>query len=103
LLKRIDEVTDNFTGRLDDFYTVVGMVVVGRLIGWRAIRLVSSRRVWAMACKLFGDLKTGEIIPERGVYARKSVGLAIVDKVGGYWDIVKGINHMPIEDRKLIK
>jgi hypothetical protein len=106
LMKKIEQVTGDFTGHLDDLYAVVGMVVVGRLMGWRVIRLVSSRRLWMLGCKLFGDLKSPDIMPERGVYARKSVGLAIVDKIGGYWDFVRGsINRdeLPIHERKLIE
>lgn len=106
LIKKIEQVTNEYRGNLDDLYTIVGMVVIGRLMGWRVIRLVSSRRLWSLGCKLFGDLKSDEIMPERGLYARKSVGLAVVDKLGGYWDFVRGSvnrDQLPIHERKLIK
>ena len=103
LIMKIDVVTKNFKGQLDDLTAVVGMVMVGRLYGWRVIRLVNSRRHWVLACKLFGDLK--ELLPERGYLAHQSVGLAIVDKAGDYWGIIKGEasrDILPLHERKKV-
>ena len=103
LMIKIDEVTTNFKGQLDDLTAVVGMVMVGRLYGWRVIRLVNSRRHWGLACKLFGDLK--ELLPDRGVLAHKSVGLTIVDKLGDYWGIIGGEasrDALPLHERKKV-
>lgn len=100
LMKKIDEVSGNFTGQLDDLYTAVGMIVVGRLYGWRVIRLTTQRSTWAKAVKLFGDPK--ELMRERGKYAGKSFGLAAVDKLDAYWDVVKGIVSVPISERRKI-
>ena len=101
MMKMIDEVSSKFVGQLDDLQAAVGMLAVGRLYGWRVTRLISSKRHWSVACKLFGDLK--ELLPERGVLAHKSVGLAIVDKVGDYWGIIKGEvsrDDLPLHERK---
>lgn len=100
LLKKIDYVCANFVGQLDDLQAAVGMLVTGRLFGWRVIRLISSRRHWSVACNLFGDLK--ELLPERGVLAHKSAGLVIVDKAGDYWEYVKGHKPLPSHERKQI-
>ena len=101
MMKMIDEVSSKFVGQLDDLQAAVGMLAVGRLYGWRVTRLISSKRHWSVACKLFGDLK--ELLPERGVLAHKSVGLAIVDKAGAYWGIIKGEvsrDDLPLHERK---
>jgi phosphosulfolactate synthase (CoM biosynthesis protein A) len=56
--------------------------------------------LWTLASKLFGDLK--QILPDRGVLAYKSQGLALVDKAGDYWDFIKvGAGEIPLHDRKL--
>lgn len=102
LLQKIEEVSSNYVGQLDDLQAAVGMLAVGRLYGWRVARLISSKRHWAVACRLFGDLK--ELLPERGVLAHKSVGLAVVDKAGNYWDFIAGNvsrDSLPIHDRKM--
>lgn len=102
-IKIINEKIADFSGQLDDLQVAVGMLAVGRLYGWRVTRLISSKRHWSVACKLFGDLK--ELLPERGVLAHKSVGLAIVDKAGDYWGIIKGDvsrDDLPLHERKKV-
>lgn len=101
LLDRVEEVTKNFKGQADQLSEAIGMMVLGRLVGWRVVRLVCSRRCWETATRLFGDPK--ELLPERGRYAYKSLGLRIVDKIGGYWDFIRGSrsrDEIPVEDRK---
>lgn len=100
LMKKIDEVSGEFVGQLDDLYTVVGMIVVGRLFGWRVIRLTTTRVMWAKAVKLFGDPK--QLMREREKYSVKSLGLATVDKLDAYWDVVKGVVSLPISERREI-
>jgi hypothetical protein len=41
-------------------------------------------------------------MPERGRLAHKSIGLAIVDKVGDYWEVIQGKIPIDREQRKLI-
>ena len=98
LMAKIEEETEKYHGQIDHLYEAVGMVVVGRLTGWRVMRLVSSRRCWAAASKVFGDPK--EWMPERGRFAHRSLGLKIVDKVGGYWDFIAGHKSIDLRERK---
>jgi len=104
LLKMFDSSMKDYKGQLDHFYEAVGMVVVGRLMGWRVMRLVSSKRCWTMAIKLFGDPK--ELMREEEKYAYKSVGLKIVKKIGDYWGIIRGNkdrNELPLKERKMLE
>lgn len=101
LMQKIDDVSADFKGQIDDLQAAVGLVMVGRLYGWRVMRLACSRRHWIVSCKLFGDLK--QILPERGVLAHKSVGLMVVDKAGDYWDYINGvIKAIPMQERKML-
>ena len=101
LLKKIEELSGTYNGQLDDFYQAVGMIVVGRYFGWRVMRLVSSRKCWMTASKLFGDPKN--LMKDREKYATRSKGLAFIDSVGGYWDFIKGNREaMPLEQRKMV-
>jgi hypothetical protein len=57
-----------------------------------------------MAAKLFGDPK--KLMPERGKYYGKSVGMKIIDKTGDYWDIIAGNvprDNLPLHDRKMLQ
>jgi hypothetical protein len=88
LEKLIAHVAYNYRGLAGGLYESVGILVVGRLLGWRVTRLVSSRSAWEKATALFGDLKV--LMPERGKLAYKSLGLETLDKIGGYWDFISG-------------
>ncbi len=100
LFGRIDQVSGDFKGQLDDLYKVVGMIVIGRLFGWRVVRLVSTHGLWSKANRYFGDVK--ELMPERGKYAHKSVGLKIADELGQFRDVVLGLVSVPAQDKKQI-
>lgn len=100
LMQTIDQVTCEFHGQLDHLYEVIGMIVAGRLLGWRVMRLVSTRRCWTLAGKLFGDPKL--LMPERGRYYDKSVGMKIIDTTGEYWSYIQGHKPISLQDRKMI-
>lgn len=104
LLNQIEQVTKDFSGQLDHLYEAIGMITTGRLFGWRVMRLVSSGRCWKMATKLFGDPK--RLMPERGKYYDKSVGMKIIDTTGGYWDVISGRGSrdaLPLHERKMLQ
>jgi len=101
LIINIEQVTKDYSGSIDDLSSIVGMIVIGRLFGWRVMRLVSSRRIWSKAITLFGDPK--ELMEPRGKYARKSVGLALIDKAGDYWEVIKGHQSISSAKRKLAR
>ncbi len=88
LYKRIDDVAKDFRGQFPDLYQLVGAVVLGRLFGWRVVRLTVSRSTWTKITRLFGDPK--QWMPDEGRLAYKSVGLRMVKQIGDYWGFVKG-------------
>ena len=103
LNERIEQVCKQFTGQIPDLYQMIGIVVAGRLFGWRVVRLTASRRIWMMVTRTFGDPKVW--MPERGPLAGKSVGLQIVDKLGDFWDFINGVtprDGISEQERKLL-
>ena len=103
LNQRIERYCEDFQGQSTDLYAVVGAAVVGRLFGWRFVRLTSSRRVWRFLTLAFGDPK--EWMPEYGRLSRKSVGLKIVEKLGDFWDFINGVtprDDLSVHDRKAV-
>ena len=89
LQNQIETVCQEFHGQAPDLLQVIGIVTVGRLFGWRVLRLVVSPRLWTLTIRLFGDPK--QWMPERGRLAYKSKGLKVLDTMGGYWDFIQGI------------
>jgi len=100
-MNMIEVAVKNYKGQIDDLGEVIGMLNVGRLMGWKVARLVYSKRCWSNAIKTFGDPKA--FLPAEGVYYRKSLGMRVIDEVGGYWDYIKGKQAaMPLHDRKMM-
>ncbi len=99
LNSKIDLYMAEFKGDITDMFQVIGMIYAGRRYGWRVVRLVTSTRHYRMLLRDFGDIR--ELMPERGFYAHRSKGLALVDTLGRYWDIVKGrLNAIPLDERR---
>lgn len=101
LMKKVQKISTEYHGQIDDLYEVVGLIITGRLFGWRVMRLASSRSCWTLATKLFGDPKL--LMPERGTLAYKSFGLKFCDKAGEYWEVIKGHTDIPMIDRRMIE
>ena len=89
LAEKIGQVTNDFHGQQADLTDAVRLTIVGRLMGWRVIRLATSRKAWATAKHLFGDPKI--LLPEITVYSEKSLGYRVVMESGRYWDYVKAV------------
>jgi hypothetical protein len=100
LMTRIDEESTKFHGQIDDLYKAVGMIIIGRLYGWKVMRLASPRSTWTMATELFGDPKL--LMRDEEKLAYKSFGLNFCKKANGYWEFVKGKRPIGTIDRKKI-
>jgi hypothetical protein len=99
---KIESVCENYHGQFPDLFQMIGIVVVGRLFGWRVVRLVVSLRMWRLLNKWFGDPK--QWMDPDGPLAYKSVGLKIVDQIGDYWGVIRGERSredLPNHDRKM--
>lgn len=100
LMQKIDEVSGDFEGQIDDLYEAVGMLIIGRLYGWEVMRIATPRRCWTFTTERFGDPKL--LMPRRGKYAHKSNGLKWADRFSSVMDVVKGNTYLPSSDRKSV-
>ncbi len=100
LMKEIEKVSTEFHGQIDDLYKAVGMIIIGRLFGWKVMRLASPRSTWTMASQLFGDPKL--LMKDEEKLAYKSFGLNVCKKADEYWEFVKGKRSIGAVDRKEI-
>jgi hypothetical protein len=100
LMGEIERVSTGFHGQIDDLYKAVGMIIVGRLFGWKVMRLASPRSTWVIATELFGDPKL--LMEPEGVLAHKSFGLNFCKEAKEYWEFVKGNRPIGTTDRKNI-
>lgn len=103
LAKRLVHAMAEFEGSFDDLIEAVGMIVVGRVYGWKVMRLVSSRRRWQMASKWIGDPKL--LANDVGKLADRSLGWRTVGHLKGFWDFVSGRasrDDLPLKERKMV-
>lgn len=110
-IKRADEMTDaeffqliletirTYKGNITNLDEAIGLVVIGRELGWKHQRLVSTSGAWKMATTLFGDLKT--FLPEKGPYYQKSVVCGLIDDTKRFWDVFNKVESMPRAERRI--
>lgn len=100
LMNEIDKVSTKFHGQIDDLYKAVGMIIIGRLFGWKVMRLASPRSTWVKATELFGDPKL--LMKPEEKLAYKSFALNLIKGTTEFWDYVRGDKAMVTFDKKLI-
>ena len=90
----IQGVIENYQGDATILGNAIGALVLGRYVGWRAIRVIYSSPAYTkyqnILCIQFKD-----ILRERDILSRKSLGLAILDRIGGFWDFVRSAAGPP--------
>ena len=110
LLAHIKHCVENYKGDISYMNEAVGLLIVGRIMGYEHQRIVSSRAAWTFTTKVFGDPKNPQFMPKRtetGV--KKSAALMAVDKLtaagqllNGYLDVVKGKYTLDKTERKSV-
>jgi hypothetical protein len=108
LRKLIYKAALDFRGQIDDLFIAVGALYLGRLFGWRVLRLVFSSVNYAKYQRILSKgMESGESFSfnnwmrEREILSYKSIGLELVDKIGGFWEAVKGrCSQLPIHTRR---
>lgn len=91
-------VIENYKGDGSLLNEAVGLILVGRIMGWEHQRIVSTRVVWTFCTKVFGDPK--RLMPKRtAIGQRKSTALHIVDKLDAAGELMKG--YLDVVTRKV--
>jgi hypothetical protein len=87
------------TGDITHLDEAIGLIVIGRELGWRHQKLTSTPGAWKMATKLFGDLKM--FLPEKGEYYKKSVVCGLIDDTRRFWDVFNKVESLPRSERRI--
>lgn len=90
MLRLIDRATDAFHGNLNELESAVGMLVVGRYYGWRAMLLVHSPSTVRKYLKILGLKHLRDVLPETGVLAHRSNAWRLVNGTSNFWKVVRG-------------
>jgi hypothetical protein len=95
----IDKAAENFRGQADELENAIGMMMIGRLFGWKVLVIVHNKRTIRKYEEILGiDIR--EMFPEEGPLAYKSLGYKIARTVGNFWKAVSG--DIKIDNRREI-
>jgi hypothetical protein len=89
LVKKVEEVSTNYKGLFDELENAIGMLMIGRLVGWKVLVLIHNKRTIKKYEEILG-INIREYFPAEGPLIGKSVGYEIVQKIGNFWKAVSG-------------
>lgn len=96
----VNKVVSSYHGDFHELERAVGMLTLGDAAGWKLLYLVHDKKTIKKYETILG-INIQDAFPERGPLAKKSVALAMLDKVGAFWKAVKG--EIAVTERRLIK
>lgn len=85
----IKQSVDKYRGQAMALESAFGAVVIGHRYGWRVLKIIHSPATYRKYEKILG-VKFQDICPERGPLAKRSLGLAIADKLNSFWAVATG-------------
>lgn len=100
LMKNLDEVVRRFDGQFDELENALGMMLIGRLVGWKLLVLIHNKRSIRKYEEILG-IKIREAFPEEGPLTHKSAAYEVIKKLGNYWKAVSG--EAKVEDRRALQ
>jgi hypothetical protein len=97
--QRIKEAALEYSGLFPVFSAAVGTLIVGKLFGWKVLRIIHSGAVYAKYQRILG-IQFAEVCPEEGPLWERSAGYATVKALNEFWKGVRG--QIPLDDRQII-
>lgn len=95
----IDNAVRNFHGGADELEGAIGMLMLGRHLGWRVLVLIHSKKTIIKYEQILG-IKVREEFPEEGPDVDRSIGYALAKKLSNFWKAVSG--EEKIENKRLL-
>lgn len=93
----IDRAAEKFRGQADELENAIGMMMIGRLVGWKILVIVHNKRTIRKYEEILGiDIR--EMFPEEGPLAYKSLGYRLARSMSNFWKAVSG--DIKIENRR---
>ena len=93
----IDGAIAGFEGNVDHLEAAIGMLLVGRVVGWKVILLVHNKRTIRRYEEILGvDIR--KFLPEETSHSARSLAYRAVQAIGNFWKAVSG--DISIPDRR---
>ena len=78
-----------FSGNSAKLKAAIGMLHMGRLLGWRAMYLMHDKKTIRNYEEILG-ISIREVLPEDGEFSKKSVAWVAAQKISNFWKAVSG-------------
>jgi len=99
LVTHIDLMVKDFKGDAPELIAAIGTLMVGRVYGWKVLRIITSSKSYTKYQRVLG-LQFKDILPETTEYSNRSLGFKLVTKLNNFWDVVKGVASINPKDKK---
>jgi len=97
LIDVVDAAIAGFEGNVDHLEAAIGMLLVGRVVGWKVILLVHNKRTIRKYEEILGiDIR--KFLPEETKHSDRSLAYKAVQTLGTFWKAVSG--DVSIPDRR---
>lgn len=100
LLCFLDNFIKEYKGDGSVLVSVVGSLVVGYFMGWRVLSLFITGKTYRKYQVVLG-FYFKDVLPERGRYASRSLGLRLVDKFNNFIDVIQGVDKKITKQERL--
>jgi len=95
----INKASENFKGQIDELENAIGMLMTGRLFGWKVLVIIHNKRTIRKYEEILGINIREMYLPE-GPLAYRSIGYKIARTVSNFWKAVSG--DIKIENRRTL-
>lgn len=98
LLEHIDKVAAEYIGDISHLSSAIGAVMLGRVYGWRVIRIITSSKIYTRHQRIL-SLDFKQVLPEETELSKKSIGYSIAKKLDKFWDVVNSKFKMETHEK----
>jgi hypothetical protein len=99
LVQIADKVAAEHIGTFDELESAIGVLFLGRLMGWKPLLIIHNKRTLKKYEEMLG-INFREAFPEVGPFAERSRAWGIVQSLSNFWKAVNGDISVP--DRRSI-
>lgn len=89
LTKIIEKASEQYSGDVTILESAIGALIIGRMYGWRVLRLVHGSSSYARYERILA-IKFKDVCLERTELSKKSLALKVADAVGDFWAVARG-------------
>jgi hypothetical protein len=95
----VDDAVRRFRGNVDELEAAIGMLMIGRHVGWRVLLVIHSKRTIKKYEEILG-ISVREEFPEEGPDWDRSIGYRLAKTLSNFWKVVSG--EEKVEDRRVL-